>query len=149
MKTPFFYTLLFLGTLFVQAQVSKNDIEGLWLNDDASTVINISEEDGMYYGRIHEILKFPEEDAKDFSAAQLEKGKKKMKGRLILTDLSFKNGEWVNGRILNPKDGSTRAKCTLSLEDDQQLLNIKVKRGLLSATKNWTRYEKSMVTNEN
>ena len=149
MKTRFFYSLLFLGTLFAQAQVSKNDIEGLWLNDDASTVINIYEEDGTYYGRIHEILKFPEEDTKDLSAAQKEKGKKKMQGRLILTDLSYKNGEWVNGRILNPKDGSTRAKCTLSLGDDQQLLNIKVKRGLLSATKNWSRYEKSMVTNEN
>ena len=86
MKTRFFYSLLFLGTLFAQAQVSKNDIEGLWLNDDASTVINIYEEDGTYYGRIHEILKFPEEDTKDLSAAQKEKGKKKMQGRLILTD---------------------------------------------------------------
>ncbi|MEO1012262.1 MAG: DUF2147 domain-containing protein [Bacteroidota bacterium] len=149
MRADFFFTMLFLGTFFTQAQYSQSAIEGLWLNHDASAVVEIYEEDGTFYGQVHEILKFPTDKSESLSEAQLKKGKEKMKGRLILTDLTFENGQWINGRILNPKDNSTRAKCTVSLEENQKVLRIKIKRGFLSATKNWTRYETSIDTHEN
>lgn len=130
-----------LSALTVYAQEKKDDIKGLWLNHDENTVIEIYDENEKYYGKVYEILKLPEDRSKEYSKEQLEKGKEKMKGRLILADLSFKNGKWKNGKILNPKDGSVKANCSLFLAKNRKYLKLKISKGFFSTTKTWKRYE--------
>lgn len=141
MKLPIAYVILFLGANILSAQQDEKAISGLWLNHDGTSVIEIYEQKDKYYGRIHKILHFPENRTNGYSEEQLIKGKERMKGRLILKDLDYVKGSWVNGKILDPKDQSTKANCSITLVDDNQSISLKIKKGFFSTTKTWTKYE--------
>ena len=66
MKTFIFYCIFSLTALSLQAQQQKELIKGFWLNHQGTAVVEIFEEEHMLYGKIHEILKFPEEKSKIF-----------------------------------------------------------------------------------
>lgn len=141
MKTSFLCTLMFLSLIAVKAQDKKDDIEGLWLNHEKNTIIEIYGEDNTYYGRVHEVLQIPDDRSKNLSNEQLEMAKEQMKGKPVLADLTFKNDKWTNGRVINPKDNTTRANCLVYLENKNNDLKLKIKKGFLSTTKVWTRVE--------
>jgi len=139
MKLHLQYIIFLLSAAILSPQQDKEEISGLWLNHEGTSVIEIYEEQDKFYGRIHEILQFPKNQAVKYSEEQLQKGKERMKGRLVLTDLSYIDGKWINGRILDPKDNSTRAKCSLGLSEDKQSLLLKIRKGIFSTTKTWSR----------
>ncbi len=137
----FIVTIAFLLNLTaLMSQGQKEAISGLWLNHDGNSVIEIYEENNVFHGRVHEILRFPENKTEEYTKEQLERGKEKMKGRLILTDLRFKNGKWNNGKILDPKDNTTKASCSITLSESNENLKLKIKKGFFSTTKIWSRY---------
>ena len=130
--------MIFLG--FSARAQGQQGIQGLWLNHKENVIIEIYEEEGAFYGKIHEIIHFPEDEVKGYSPAELESGKQKMKGRHILTGLTYKNEQWVNGQVHDPRDNQVQAHCTAHLSPNHNRLNIQFKKGLLSTTKVWTRY---------
>ena len=137
--------MVLLIVVIASAQDQGDDIQGLWLNHEKNAIIEVYEENYTYYGRIYEVLDIPEEKSKELTAEQQQKGKAKMKGKLVLTDLTFKNDQWVNGKLINPKDNTVRAKCTAYLENANNDLKLRIKKGFLSATKVWTRIETNSV----
>ena len=70
-----------------------------------------------------------------------------MKGRPILTGLTYKNEQWVNGQVHDPRDNQVKARCSAYLDPSKNRLNIRFKKGLLSTTKVWTRYKETDGTN--
>ncbi|MEM8507242.1 MAG: DUF2147 domain-containing protein [Bacteroidota bacterium] len=148
MKTKLLYTTLLLLSALSHGQDQKDAIQGFWLNHEKNAIVEIYEEGNIYYGRIHEVLAIPDEKSKALTAEQRQKGKAQMKGKLVLTDLTFKKDKWMNGKILNPKDNSTRASCTAYLENANNDLNLRIKKGFLSATKVWTRVEDNALADE-
>ena len=141
MKLLLTLSAIFLNLTFIAAQNEKAAITGLWLNQEGNSVIEIYEREDKFYGRVHEILKFPEDKKKDYSIEQLEKGKEKMKGRLVLVELEYRNGQWVNGKIKDPKDNSIKANCSLMLSESNKNLMLKIRKGFFSKTKTWSKYE--------
>lgn len=137
-----------LNITLLAAQQEKRAISGLWLNHKGNSVIEIYEKGEKFYGRVHEILEFPESKKKEYSKEQLQKGKEKMKGRLILRDLEFENGKWVNGKVMDPKDNSTKANCSITLSENKRDLFLKFKKGFFSTTKTWTKYVIEQVSDE-
>lgn len=148
MKAHILYCTFFLATFSLQAQQQKDSIKGLWLNHDGNTVIEIFEEADIFHARVYEILKFPKDKVKGFSVAQLKKAKEKMKGRLVLTDLSYDKKKWIGGKILNPQDNTVKANCSLLPGNSPNELKIKIKKGFFSVTKIWTRYETNDTNHE-
>jgi len=148
MNTRLFFTVFLVLPYMVQAQEHQDAIQGLWLNHDGSSIIEIYQENDKFFGKIHEILKLPEDKVRDLTEAQRKMGKEKMKGRLLFADLIYEKGQWIDGKLMNPKDNSIKAKCSLSLGNQKGELRVKIKKGIFSATKTWTRYENSNGTNE-
>lgn len=133
-----FYLLIFLA--FSANAQDKDSILGLWLNHNQNVIVEIYEKGNLFYGKIHEIIEIPEDKAKGYSKSELEKGKQKMRGRHILTGLTFENGAWVNGQVHDPQNNSVKASCSISLTNHQKDLKIRFKKSLFSTTKTWTRF---------
>ena len=132
MKNFFIYSALVLSVFYSHAQNERDVVKGFWLNHEGNTVIEIYEADEILYGKIHKILEFQEDKVKNFSKEELAQGRERMKGRLILTDLSFRGGKWKNGKILDPKEGVVKAKCAVQIGDTPDSLELKITKGFFS-----------------
>tara|TARA_R110002020_G_scaffold97708_1_gene233134 strand:+ start:56470 stop:56679 length:210 start_codon:yes stop_codon:yes gene_type:complete len=58
-------------------------------------------------------------------------------GKTVLKDLVYKKNEWVKGLLVAPK-GDEELSCVISMDDDQDTLQITLSRGWFSKTIYWT-----------
>ena len=94
-----------------QSTANVKSIEGYWLTWDKKThkpssVIKIWLQNGKYFGRIYKIVSTNVKDP--VTHCTKCKGNQKNKpilGLIIIRDMIYKGGKYVDGRILDPRDG--------------------------------------------
>ena len=133
--------LLFLFSVPQMAisQVEGNDIIGVWLTQVKDAKIEIYKKDQKYYGKVVWIKSPTDENGKPvLDAKNPDESKKKQTilGSNILTALVFKDGEWSDGKIYDPKNGETY-DCKIWLENGD--LKLRGYLGWFYDTKTWTK----------
>ena len=134
---------LFSFTL-LSAQNKADDILGIWSINEGEAKVEIYQEAGVYMGKIVWLKEpntskgEPKTDRKNPNRSLRDQP---VMGLVILKDLTYKNGQWVNGKLYAVAKGK-EVDVNLSLKSPEQLtLNISVSR--FSTTKTWTRSKES------
>jgi len=129
MKKTFFILSFCLTCLLANersfAQVSANDIAGLWLPGSGKARVNVYlAKNDKYYGKIV-WLREPNDDAGkakvDKNNTDESKRKEPLMGYLLLKAFEFKgDGVFENGTIYDPESGSTYS-CRITMPDKNTL----------------------------
>jgi hypothetical protein len=112
MKNLVLLIVMFFTTISMNAQ----SLAGVWNTGEDYTKIEISEDNGVYNGKIH---------YSDNAKAKI--------GNLILKDVKFSNGKG-EGKIYAAKKGKWYDAI---LEENGNKLNITIKVGFMSKTLTW------------
>ena len=134
--------LLLIAGLKAQ-DFKKDDILGLWLNEDKDAHVEIYQEGDKFFGKIV-WLKFPIDEETGKPKVDDENPDENLRdqpvlGLLLLNDFEFDEDEWDSGTIYDPKNGKTY-DCYMELKDKD---NLKIRGyigiSLLGRTTYWTR----------
>jgi len=150
MKNPkWFISLLVIGFLMPAAwssaqSIKKDDVIGVWLNQDKDAKVEITTREGKYYGKIVWIKDpiDPETNKPkvDKHNPDVSLRNRPTLGLEILRGFSF-NGkdEWKDGKIYDPKSGKTY-DCYMRF-DAKDKLKIRgfIGVSMLGRTTYWTR----------
>ncbi len=135
MKKIVFTIFLCLATLAVEAQVDK--ILGPWTAIDPdtdkpyATVLIYKSSNGLYYGKLTEIL--DSDDPAD----------QKLIGTIIIKDMKEDDGMLKGGSIYDPEENKTyHGKISLTKDDRLEMRGSLDRWGLLGATEYWKRSKK-------
>ncbi|MEM6346237.1 MAG: DUF2147 domain-containing protein [Bacteroidota bacterium] len=135
------FSLFLLATTFSSmAPLEADQICGKWLNEEKSSQIEIFEKAGKYYGKVIWIKEpnGPEGKPKlDLNNPDESLRDRPILGLVIISDLNFKDGKWINGKIYAPGAGQT-ADCNIELNQKGEL-ELSVSKSFFSKTKVWTR----------
>jgi uncharacterized protein (DUF2147 family) len=119
-------------------------IFGKWVTIDDETgekksVVEIYKKDQKVFGKIIQLFRGPDEDQDPLcTECPGDKKDKKIIGLEIITDMVFDDGEWTEGKILDPEDGK-EYRCKLWIEDGKLMV-----RGYLYffyRTQTWLAYQ--------
>jgi uncharacterized protein (DUF2147 family) len=117
----------FCATAF--AQVSSNDVVGVWKNGEGTAMIKIDKKGDSYEGKIV-WLKEPNDPDNgkpkiDKNNPEPTKQKSPVLGLTNVWGFKYKDGEWIDGYIYDPKNGKTY-DCIMSMsEKDKSKLNVR------------------------
>ena len=135
--------ILFIATfssMFGLAQNKGDLIVGKWITDNGDSQIEFYQKEGKYYGKIiwlKEPLK-PDGTAKtDIKNPNPAMRNSSIMGLVIVSELEFKNGQFVNGKIYSPKEGKT-LDCAILSENEREL-KITISKSLFSTSRIWKR----------
>lgn len=129
MKKTAFLTILasfFALSAFVTQNTNADKLLGVWVNGTGKANIKIEKIGSKFYGKIvwlkepiDPTTKKPKVD-KNNPDAKLKNTP--LKGLRILKDFTYneKSGEWENGTIYDPENGSTYS-CVIKRKDDNTL----------------------------
>jgi uncharacterized protein (DUF2147 family) len=119
----------------------KAAVEGEWFTEEKESKIEIFQENDRFHGKLV-WLKEPEEDGKaktDSNNPEKAKRDRPLKGLRILQGFKFKNGQWEDGEIYDPKSGKTYS-CVMKLKNKDTLeVRGYVGISLIGRTTTWTR----------
>ncbi len=140
MKYLIVLMLIFCSALKVSAQ-ERAAITGQWFTEEKESKIEIFEEKERFHGKLT-WLREPEEDGKaktDTNNPDKSKRDRPLEGLKILEDFEFKDGQWENGEIYDPKSGKTYS-CIMKLKNKDTLeVRGYVGISLIGRTTTWTR----------
>ena len=126
--------------MFGLAQNKGDLILGKWITDNGDSQIEFYQKEGKYYGKIiwlKEPLK-PDGTAKtDIKNPNPAMRKTPVIGLVIISELEFKNGQFVNGKIYSLKEGKT-LDCAILSENNREL-KITISKSLFSTSRIWKR----------
>ena len=126
--------------MFGLAQNKGDLIVGNWITDNGDSQIEFYQKEGKYYGKIiwlKEPLK-PDGTAKtDIKNPNPAMRNSSIMGLVIVSELEFKNGQFVNGKIYSPKEGKT-LDCAILSENEREL-KITISKSLFSTSRIWKR----------
>ena len=133
------FTLLFACASMVC--MAQNAIVGEWktVDDETGDVMSVvtiyKAEDGLYYGKISQLLKGPQDAV--CTECEGEDHNKPVKGMNIIRRMRYEDGELVGGRVLDPKNGKTYY-AKIYLKDGKLVLRGSLdKRGFLGRNQTW------------
>ncbi|WP_413511988.1 DUF2147 domain-containing protein [Myroides odoratus] len=135
------FTVLFLlgGLLTMNAQA----IVGKWktIDDktgDAKSVVEITEKDGKYFGKVVEILNPAKKTSKCDNCSGVDKGKP-IEGLVIIKNLKKNGDEYSGGTITDPESGK-EYKCSIKTNGSSKLdVRGYVGISLIGRTQTWTK----------
>lgn len=111
MKNFGIFLFLFLSSSSVFSQTTKNEILGLWYNEDKSEIIEIYTKDNYYYGKIHWLLNniSDGEAIRDIYNEQAQLRNRLVLGIDVLVKFEYNvnKEKWKSGEIYNFKNGNT------------------------------------------
>ncbi len=109
--------------------VAADGVEGYWKTIDDKTnevksIVKIWREDGALKGRIEKLFPKPGEDPDPVcDKCKGDKKDEKILGMVFMWKFENDDGEWVNGKILDPENGKVY-HCSLELDDNGAKLNV-------------------------
>ncbi len=111
--------ILFFSIQAVLAQRMEADkITGYWLNAEKDAKIQIYKYNSRYFGKIVWVKNMYEKDGvtirTDLKNPDKEARSKSFINLVILTNLKYDDGEWIGGKIYDPKSGKTYS-CTVNV----------------------------------
>jgi uncharacterized protein (DUF2147 family) len=142
-----FIIVLLISLINVSAQAgdAPDRILGIWENETKDVKIEIYEKGGKYFGKIVWLSKPNNEDGtphKDINNPDKKLRNRKIMGMVIISDLKYKNGKWIDGNIYVAKKGKT-LDCNIKLSKDNNQLYLTISKGsFFSKTVNWKRVGK-------
>lgn len=107
MKTFVTFAVLF----FLANSVLSQTIIGKWKTIDDETgkpksIIEISERNGKYYGKIEKLFREPHEEQDPYCKECTDDRKgKRITGMEVVRDMKKEDSEWEDGTICDPKTG--------------------------------------------
>jgi len=130
-------------------EVKKDDILGVWLNEDKDAHVQIYTENDKFYGKIV-WLKNPIDDETGEPKLDDKNEDESMRDRpvmglMLLRDFVFDgDDEWEDGKIYDPKNGKDYS-CYMEFPDNENKNKLKVRGyigiSLLGRTTYWTRVQ--------
>ncbi len=130
--------ILLLSLLFFSAFSYAQGITGTWRtvdeHNESKSIVEIYQENGLYYGKVIELLKEPETAI--CTKCQGDDKDKPVLGMVIIKDLYEKDGKFVGGTVLDPTKGVVY-RTKLWIEDGN--LQIRGYLGLFFRTQAWYR----------
>ncbi|MGB0495623.1 MAG: DUF2147 domain-containing protein [Kangiellaceae bacterium] len=132
---------------FIQVLNADESVTGVWQTIDDETkeirsLVELSIENNKLYGKVIQL--FPQEGDADNPICNKCKGERKNQsiiGLQIIDGLSFKKGQWEDGKILDPNNGKTY-DCKIWLEDNK--LQVRGYIGFFFRTQEWIRLNETM-----
>lgn len=141
MKRLFFTAIVCAMCAFASAQVSQ--MLGEWKTVDDKTgevrsIVNIYKaKNGKYYGQIKQLFGQPQDVV--CTPCKDEDHDKPVVGLIIIRGMEEKDGELVNGRVLDPESGNIYYG-KIYMKDGKLVLRGSLdKRGLLGRNQTWVR----------
>ncbi|MDY0077112.1 MAG: DUF2147 domain-containing protein [Bacteroidales bacterium] len=141
----FLFILTFsIASFGVSAQNNADRVLGKWLNEDGDAHIEITEQDGVFTGKLV-WLKFPIDEETGKPKLDKKNPDEKLKtrptlGLEMLTGFRYdsSNKEWTDGEIYDPKSGKTYS-CYMKFEDSGRLkIRGYIGISLIGKTTYWT-----------
>lgn len=137
-------TLLALPALIIAQKAPASDaILGVWFNAEKDAKIEITKEDGKFFGKVIWLKNPLNEQGKPKTDVENPDAKLKSRPRLglvVLTDLAYKgSNKYEKGKIYDPKSGKTySAQAELA---NNNLLKLRgfIGVSLIGRTSEWTR----------
>ena len=121
---------------------AEDKIIGVWLNEEKDAEIEIYKIGNKYFGKIVGGKNLREKDGKtllnDVKNPDSKQRIKPLLQQVILTEFTFQDGEWTNGKIYDPKSGKTYSS-TIKLKGNRLELRGYVGISLFGRTTVWTR----------
>jgi len=133
--------LILMFTLFISSFAhSQQKITGRWINEDNDAQIEIFQKESKFFGKIVWLKEPNQPNGKpktDMNNENERLRKRPIIGLVILSDLTFSNGKWINGSMYSPKNGVSIA-CAASLITENEL-KLTLSKSVLKTTKIWKR----------
>ncbi len=142
MKPFYLFIFLFATTFSIAQDVKKADkILGVYKTQKGDAKIQIFKKGAKYYGKVIWIAQPNDADGKPI--LDVHNPNKTLQTNAILNlitirNLTYKNDEWINGTIYDPKNGKTY-DCILWLENGK--LKVRGYVGWFYDTKTWTKVD--------
>lgn len=134
--------ITFVFSMIAIFSMQAQNVIGKWKTIDdetgkAKSIVEISEKNGVYYGKVVEILTDKKDAVCDKCPAD-RKGKP-IKGLTIITGLKKDGSEYTGGKIIDPSSGK-EYKCMMKLNGKNKLeVRGYVGISALGRTQTWTR----------
>ncbi len=142
-RKRFLLSLLLSFPTLIFAQ-KADDILGEWLAEE-ETVVEVFKENDKYYGKIA-VLKEPldengnpKTDNKNKDSAL--KGRKIL-GMVFLSDFTYNDGTWENGKIYDAREGNTY-DCEITISKNNLYVRGYLGLKMFGKTVTWTRVKKT------
>lgn len=137
-------SVLIFATVSICSSAFALSPVGRWKTIDDEThqpksVVEISEANGNFSGKITELFRKPTEDQNPLcDKCDGEKKNQPIKGLTILWDLKQDGDEWNGGQILDPKNGKIY-KCKIKVSEDGNKLIVRgfIGFSLLGRSQTW------------
>jgi uncharacterized protein (DUF2147 family) len=141
MMKSILFTIAFLSASLGMCQ----NIVGKWKTIDDKTgrvksVVEITERNGLYYGKVIQLFRLPEEDPNP-KCWECDDDRKNqlVQGMEILRDMKWNGSMYKDGSICDPKNGSVYT-CEMWLKPgDSNTLEVRGYWGWVFRTQNWVR----------
>jgi uncharacterized protein (DUF2147 family) len=137
--SKFFIAIIFI---LLAMQLQAQSVVGRWKTIDDETkkpksIVEIYEQNGKIYGKIIKLFRTPQEDQDPVcdKCTDFRKGKKII-GLNIITDMQKDGDEYVDGKILDPKNGKIY-NCKLWVENGNLMVRGYV--AFFFRTQTWVR----------
>jgi uncharacterized protein (DUF2147 family) len=132
------FSLLLLLTLN-QVLFAQKDFIGKWLSPSKKGIVETYVQDNKLFGK----LIWVKTERKDIYNKEEALRNRDVKGLIMLSDFTWENPQWINGKIYDPEGGSTYSS-KMWLSDDKQTMNVRGYIGfsLLGRTEKFTRVQK-------
>jgi len=133
--------LILTFTLFISTfAYSQKKITGKWINEDNDAQIEIFQKESKFFGRIVWLKEPNQPSGKPKTDLKNENDnlrKRPIIGLVILSDLVYSNGKWINGSMYSPKNGVSVA-CSATLINENEL-KLTLSKSVFTTTKIWKR----------
>lgn len=133
--------LFFLMSVYpTSAQSPDSLLRGIWANEDNTSQFKFTHNGNNYSAQLVWMAQPNDENGnpkKDSNNPDKTLRNRPLLGMTMISGLEFKNNEWVNGTIYNPRKGIS-VKCQIEMPNDDTLI-LKASKGLFSVTKTWKR----------
>ena len=137
----FLITSLIVPLLCMYPYKDGDRVLGTWLTHDARAKIEIFKEGQKYHGKI--VWLKEAKDANGNNRKDIENPDKSLRNRLLMglklvRDFVYEGGTWSNGRIYDPKTGSTY-KCKMKFKGEKLEIRGYIGLPIFGKTIVWTR----------
>lgn len=143
MKNLIFIVSLMLISFNSFSQLKDDDrISGIWLSEKQDGKIEIFKSGNNYFGKLIWGKSMYEADGKtsrkDVKNPEVKLRKRDYKNLILLTNLTYKDGEYTCGQIYDTESGKSYS-CTMRIKSNQLKIRAYLGISLFGRTTEWTR----------
>ena len=142
MKKMMMLATIIIASFAAAIGQTPDDVKGIWLNDDKDAKVEIYRSGDKYFGKIIWTSNMYEGDGKtlrrDGKNSNEQLRQRPILNMVVLSGLSYLDGEWTGGEIYDPKSGKTY-KSKVRLKVNKLEVRGYVGSPMFGRTTTWTR----------